>query len=128
MTKLPEHLFVSSTDGALHDTRIAQWHKQKPLRTRYEYHSPHIPSGLIGTALVRAALRAGGFAWPGGYTLFFVTSDGETLSFKSVRENLRQVLDSTLHNARDGWRVVGIDSVEGCEDEVYCAHSGEQIL
>ncbi len=130
MRKLPntEHLFAGC-EGDLYDTRVPQWNYGKPLRALYSgIKSRKIDSGVAGTVQVRAALRHGGFAWPGGYALFFITSDGAVLSFKAVRENLRSVLDSTLHKSRDGWRVVGIDSVENADGEpVICDHTGEAI-
>ena len=35
MNKLADHLFVSSTDGHLYDTRKPEWHKHAPLRKDY---------------------------------------------------------------------------------------------
>ena len=40
----------------------------------------------------RAAMRNGPYAWPGGYPLYFITSDGAALSFDAVKENLRLVI------------------------------------
>ena len=75
---------------------------------------------------LKQALRAGPYAWPGGYPLYFITSDGEPLSFAAVRENYRQVLDAMRHGNRDGWGVVAITA--NWEDgELYCAHTGERI-
>lgn len=127
MTTLPDYLFACS-DGSLYDTRVGGWNYSKPLRALYSgIKSRQIDSGVVGTVQVRAALRSGGFAWPGGYALFFITSDGAVLSFQAVKENLRQVLDSVLHNSRDGWRVVGIDSTETAEEPVTCDHTGKPI-
>lgn len=74
----------------------------------------------------RAALRNGPYAWPGGYPLYFVTDDGEALSFAAARENYRTIVRSMRDDARDGWTVVGVDT--NYEDAaLFCAHSGERI-
>jgi hypothetical protein len=119
---LPAHLFVSSCDGALYDTRIPHWSSLPPLRANYSRGMREIAS----TADLKAALRNGEYAWPGGYPLYFLASDGEALSFDSVRENLRQILDAIQERDNSGWRVVGVD-VNYEDAELYCAHSGKRI-
>lgn len=75
----------------------------------------------------RRAMRNGPFAWPGGYPLYFVTADGEALSFKAAREERRNILHAIASNdTRSGWRVVGVD-VNWEDAELACAHSGERI-
>jgi len=72
-------------------------------------------------------LRAGCFAWPGGYPLFFVTKDGEPLSFEAVRENLRTALWAMRgDNFDDAWAIRGVD-INWEDPELYCAHSGKRI-
>jgi len=93
-----------------------------PLRTNYKFQHHNITSGQD----LRATLRAGEFAWPGGYQLFFITSDGAALSFDSVRKNLRSVLDSIRTKCNDGWRVVACD-INYEDTELTCDHSGEPI-
>jgi hypothetical protein len=39
---------------------------------------------------VKRALKAGPYAWPGGYPLYFVTCDGAALSFAAMRERFRE--------------------------------------
>jgi hypothetical protein len=70
--KMPAHLFVSSDNGDLFDTRLPQWSTGKPLRYGYKGTFPHIDS----THRFKATLRAGAFAWPGGYPLFLICDDG----------------------------------------------------
>lgn len=74
----------------------------------------------------RRAMRYGGYAWPGGYPTYFVTSDGEALSFEAARENARLVLESIAHRMDDGWRVVYLD-INYEDGELYCAHTGKRI-
>lgn len=73
-----------------------------------------------------ATLRNGKYAWPGGYPLYFITSDGAALSFESVRENYSQIIDSIAHKSHDGWRVVAC-AVNWEDDSLHCDHSGERI-
>lgn len=120
MTNLADHLFVSDTDGALFDTRLDQW-SSKPLRQVYRRHFRDINT----IAELKATLRAGQYAWPGGYPVFFITSDGATLSFDSVKEELHQIIWSIENQVSDGWRVVACDI--NYEFTLFCDHSGEQI-
>jgi hypothetical protein len=92
------------------------------IRENFRKHHSRIETG----ADLRATLRAGPYAWPGGYPLFFYTSDGATLSFDAVRDNLSSVIWSIRNDCSDGWRVVGIDIDYG-EEPVYCDHTGEVI-
>jgi len=70
-------------------------------------------------------VRNGEFTWPGGYPMFFYTSDSATLHFDCVRENLRNVMDSVKNKIDDGWRVVGIEI--NYEDDLYCDHCDKPI-
>lgn len=74
----------------------------------------------------RAAYRNGPYAWPGGYPLYFVTEDGAALSFKAVRDNLREIIAAIHTNSRDGWRVIGCD-INWEDGDLYCDHSGARI-
>lgn len=121
MSTLPRHFFISYVAGDLHDTRRPDW-PVTPLRTRYKYTHARIKTG----AELRATLRAGAFAWPGGYPLYFITSDGGALAFDTVRDNLRSVLDSIRTKCDDGWRVVACE-VNYEDPELYDDHTGEKI-
>ena len=82
--------------------------------------------GIESTLDLRATLRKGPYTWPGGYPLFFITSDGDALSFDSVRENYREISQAIRSHSNCGWRVVGCDA--NWEDSnLYCAHSNEKI-
>ena len=99
-----EHLFTGC-DGDLYDTRQKDWYSKRPLRAVFKKTFAEITN----TRELKATLRAGAFAWPGGYPLYFVTSDGGALSFQTVREELPSVLDSIRENNSDGWQVIGCD-------------------
>ena len=117
--KLPPHLH--SFEGSLFDNRKG-W-KADPIRPVYSRHFREIETGQE----LRASLRAGEYAWPGGYACFFLTSDGAVLSFAAVRENLRAVLWSIRNRCNDGWRVVGLECTANCDESPVCEHSGESI-
>jgi len=72
------------------------------------------------------ALRQGPYAWPGGYPLFFICSDGEYLSFPAARQNARQICDAIREGSRDGWRVVAVE-INWEDADCICAHSGKSI-
>ena len=78
------------------------------------------------TKELKTQLRSGEYAWPGGYPLFFIADDGESLSFEAVRDNLRSVIHSMRHGVNDGWRVVGCD-VNWEDASLYCDHTGKRI-
>ena len=71
-------------------------------------------------------MRAGPYAWPGGYPLFFVAADGVALSFDAVRDNLREVLPAMSQPWDRSWRVVNVD-INYEDPELCCAHTGERI-
>jgi hypothetical protein len=115
-----EHLFVSD-DGSLYDTRAVDW-ANHPLRADYRRTHCEINS----TIELRATLRAGAYAWPGGYPLYFITSDGCALSFETVRAEYAQCSRAIRERSRDGWRIVGCE-VNWEDDELTCDHSGARI-
>jgi hypothetical protein len=79
------------------------------------------------TASLKTALRNGKYAWPGGYPIYFITSDGEPLSFDTVKENYREVLYAMKYFQNfSGWYVVAYE-VNWEDDNLFCAHSGEKI-
>ena len=75
----------------------------------------------------RAAMRQGPYAWPGGYPLFFVTEDGEALSFAAVRAERRLVLEAVAgRDNNGGWRVIALE-VNWEDESLTCAHTGKAI-
>ena len=74
----------------------------------------------------RRAYRHGPCAWPGGYPLYFITSDGGALSFEAVKQERRNILDSIATGCDDGWRVVGMD-INYEDGNLFCDHLNERI-
>ena len=80
----------------------------------------------MDTKALKQALRNGPYAWPGGYPMYFITSDGAALSFQAVRENYCSVLWSMRKRMNDGWRVIAVD-INWENRELTCDHTGERI-
>lgn len=79
----------------------------------------------------RKAIRAGAYAWPGGYPLYFVMADCEALSFEAAKENKREILTALRDNANNNfpdkqWLIIGID-INYEDNELYCSHSNKKI-
>ena len=115
-----EHFFTAS-DGALHDTRVANW-ASTPLRPNYSRTHQHIKT----VADFKATLRNGEFAWPGGYPMYLITNDGGALHFDCARENAYQVMWEMANECNGGWRVIACD-INYEDGDCYCDHCGERI-
>jgi hypothetical protein len=74
----------------------------------------------------RKAMRHGPYAWPGGYPCYFITSDGEALSFDAAKAERRNILEAIRDQDRSGWRVVAMD-INWEDTDLVCAHTGERI-
>jgi len=66
------------------------------------------------------------YAWPGGYPLYIVMSDGEALSCDAARDNWRQIVRATLAGWRDDWKAEGVD-INYEDTSLFCAHTGARI-
>lgn len=77
---------------------------------------------------LKAAIREP-YAWPGGYEVLYITSDGDTLCNACVRANLRTIL-TAQHDPRDtsGWRIIAVDTTEACESYTTCAQCNRVIV
>lgn len=73
-----------------------------------------------------AQLDAGAFAWPGGYPLYFITSDGDTMSFDYAKANANLIRVAIAEDSNDGWRVIGCD-VNWEDPTLYCCGNGARI-
>lgn len=93
-----------------------------PFRTNYKRHHKEIQT----VADCKATIRAGEYAWPGGYPLFLLTSDGCPLCFDCAREEFSQIAYAIKYKLNDGWRIVGCD-INYEEKDMLCGHCGERI-
>lgn len=119
--KLSDH-FMVGTDGGLYDTRPASWHKRPPLRPRYSWHAMRLET----LADVKAAVRAGPYAWPGGYPLYFVMADGAAVSFAGIIREWRNVAADTMAGAMSCWQPVALE-VNYETPGLFCDITGELI-
>lgn len=63
------------------------------------------------------------FAWPGGYLMFAVMSDGESMCPDCVRENAALIARATREPAgRTGWEFAGVSSMAECDDAGKCCN------
>ena len=75
---------------------------------------------------LRNAIRTK-YAWPGGYEMFGVTSDGAVLCCDCMRAEYHQVAWSRRYQVNDGWRVDAIDSMATQDEPPACDHCGRTI-
>jgi hypothetical protein len=122
MAKLPDHLFVASSDGALYDTRAPNWSRAPALRGNYR--STH--SEIRSVADMKATLRNGQYAWPGGYQMYFICSDGAALCFDCARKESRNIFEAIANKDGSGWRVVATD-INYEDSELRCEHCSKSI-
>jgi hypothetical protein len=80
----------------------------------------------VNSLELRRAIRAK-FAWPGGYELVFITSDGECLCADCARKEYRNIAYANRHGLRDGWRIDGIDNGSSTDSTCPCAHCGREL-
>jgi hypothetical protein len=66
------------------------------------------------------------YAWPGGYPLFLVTSDGGCLCAKCVDEERGLIHQAALEKLHGGWRPLGVD-VNWEDPSLFCDHCSERI-
>lgn len=93
-----------------------------PFRKNFKYTHARVKS----TADFKATLRNGQYAWPGGYQMFLITSDGAALCFECAKKEARPILSSIRDRQNDGWRVVGCD-INYEDADLYCDHCNKQI-
>lgn len=63
------------------------------------------------------------YAWPGGYPIFYVVDDGESLCPECVNDPSNPVHEDAPN---DGWRIVGYD-INYEDAQLYCAHCNKCI-
>ncbi len=68
------------------------------------------------------------FAWPGGYPLVLITSDGGCLCAACVRKEWRNIVQYALwEQPTSGWHPAGLQIEEDSESEECCDHCGAII-
>lgn len=77
----------------------------------------------------RETLRAGPYAWPGGYQVFLYMSDGDEICFECARKNAEEILYAIRNPhivSNDGWRVTGSD-INWEDSLMICCACGKSI-
>lgn len=72
------------------------------------------------------SIRDGAFTSVGSYPKFWLTHDGETLSYKAVKANAARIARAIRDNSNNGWRVVACD-VNWEDASMFCADTSERI-
>lgn len=83
-------------------------------------------SRIDTTAQFKATLRNGAYAWPGGYPLFFVLEDGESLCFKCAKKEAKQIIASIREKSGDGWGVIDCQ-INDEDPNLQCCHCNSKI-
>jgi uncharacterized Zn finger protein (UPF0148 family) len=65
-------------------------------------------------------------AWPGGYPLFYLMADGETMCAKCINKEVKLVVDATVNGDDKQWEIVGSD-VNWEDPALFCAHCNQRI-
>lgn len=76
----------------------------------------------------RRAITSGPYAWPGGYDIFFTTTDGGALCYSCAEKERRLILDSIAHRYHDGWTVDGYDCTANYDQPLLCDHCNYTII
>ena len=66
------------------------------------------------------------YAWPGGYPMFYICSDGGCLCPKCVTKERRRIFESIRDESRDGWKVDAAD-INYEDTSLFCDHCGNKI-
>ena len=83
--------------------------------------------GPTGTKAAKLVARDR-YAWPGGYAMALITSDGGELCPDCVRAEFRQIIWSHLTNETgSGWHPAGITHDGETDDDLICDHCGREI-
>ena len=67
------------------------------------------------------------YAWPGGYPIVFLTSDGATLCAKCCRKEFRQIAWDWTRKTDTGWFVVAPSINWENDSEECCDHCGMEL-
>ncbi len=70
--------------------------------------------------------QAVSYAWPGGYPVYYVTSDGAALCPSCTTKERAQIVRSTVEHSHDGWALEGSD-INWENSDLYCDHCSKRI-
>jgi hypothetical protein len=77
-----------------------------PVLVRKGYASPH--RNINNVAQFKGTLRAGPYAWPGGYEFVFVCNDGASMCYKCAYDNAGLIMRAIHDRDRSGWHITGM--------------------
>lgn len=66
------------------------------------------------------------YAWPGGYEIHLVLSDGECVCHACTVKHLGLIVSAIVSNSTDGWKAIGTD-INYESTGIYCAQCSKQI-
>ena len=66
------------------------------------------------------------YAWPGGYPLYAITSDGAALCAGCVKMELGNIVTSIAQDRKDGWKVEAVGA-NWEEVDLFCDHCSKPI-
>jgi len=66
------------------------------------------------------------YAWPGGYPLYLVMSDGEGMCIDCGRSNYRLIARETVDGTRGGWRAAAA-AINWEDTNLICCHCNKRI-
>lgn len=66
------------------------------------------------------------YSWPGGYPIYFIASDSESVCHNCATEEQAAIIEAITDNDKwGGWLITGYDV--NYESLLYCAHCSQQI-
>jgi hypothetical protein len=81
---------------------------------------------MLSLADVKKAIREP-YAWPGGYPLYAIMTDGDTCSIEGLKQDWRNVVEAHLHaDRRSGFAVAAI-AVNWEDTTLICAITNKTI-
>jgi len=77
------------------------------------------------------AFEVGPYAWPGGYPTYFITHDGQALSYEAALAD-RELIEDAIRayqdsGGSDDWLVVALE-INWEDPDLFCSHTGERIM
>lgn len=66
------------------------------------------------------------YAWPGGYPMYLIMSDGDALCMSCAHREWRLIYQAWQDNSRDGWKPEGAE-INYEDEDLFCCNCGERI-